>query len=59
MRTFIFLKKFFLSLFILRDRESRGVAERERERERIPGRLHAVRAEPDVGLELTNYEIMT
>ena len=37
---------------------SRGGAERggerERERERIPSRLHPVSAEPDAGLELTN-----
>ena len=32
---------------------------RERGRERIPSRLHAVSAEPDAGLELTNCEIMT
>ena len=32
---------------------SRGVAEREGERERIPGRLHTVSAEPHVGLKLT------
>ena len=32
---------------------------RERERERIPSRLSAVSTEPDVGLELTNGEIMT
>ena len=31
----------------------------ERGRERIPGRLRTVSAEPDVGLELTNHEIMT
>ena len=31
---------------------SRGGAERERERERIPKRLHTVSAEPDMGLEL-------
>ena len=35
-------------------RLSRGGAERER----IPSRLCAVIAEPDVGLELTNCEIM-
>ena len=28
-------------------------------RERIPSRLQAVSAEPDVGLEVTNLEIMT
>ena len=32
---------------------------RDRGRERIPSRLHAVSAEPDAGLELTNHEIMT
>ena len=32
---------------------------RERERERIPSRLRAFSAEPNVGLELTNHEIMT
>ena len=31
----------------------------ERGREWIPSRLHAVSAEPDMGLELMNYEIMT
>ena len=38
---------------------SRGGAERERERERIPSRLHTVSTEPDVRLDLTNREIMT
>ena len=33
--------------------------DRERERERIPSRLCSVRAEPNVGLEHTNREIMT
>ena len=32
---------------------------RERKRERIPTRLCAVSAEPNVGLDLTNHEIMT
>ena len=32
---------------------------RERGRERTPSRLQAVSAEPDVGLDLTNHEIMT
>ena len=32
---------------------------REGGREKIPSRLHAVSAEPDVGLELTNHEIVT
>ena len=33
--------------------------EREREKERIPSRLRTVSTEPDVGLEVTNHEIMT
>ena len=33
--------------------------QRERERERIPSRLHTVSTEPNAGLELTNREIMT
>ena len=35
-----------------------GQRERERETEN-PRRLHAVRAESDTGLDLTNHEIMT
>ena len=31
----------------------------EREGDRILSRLHAVRADPDVGLDLRNREIMT
>ena len=33
--------------------------QRKTEKERIPNRLHAVSAEPDVGLNPTNCEIMT
>ena len=33
--------------------------QRETEKERIPNRFHTVGVEPNVGLELTNYEIMT
>ena len=36
-----------------------GKGERERERERIPGRLHTVSTEPNAGLEQTSHEIMT
>ena len=41
------------SIFFFRvtERASRGGAERERERERIPSGLHTVSAEPDIGLE--------
>ena len=47
-------------LFILREkkRERAGEGQRERERERIPSRFHTVSTEPNVGLELTNPEIM-
>ena len=59
---FYFLKGVFLVyLFILRERDrkyGRG-RERQRERERIPSRLCAVSAEPDVGLDPTNHEVMT
>ena len=48
---------FFGCLFIYFEKE------REREwgrgRERIPRRLYTVSAEPNVGLKVTNHEIMT
>ena len=44
----------FLSLFILREGR-----DREGGRERIPSRLHTASTEPNVGLKLTNREIMT
>ena len=52
-------------LFILRENERAGKGQREREvgggvwGGRIPNKLHAVSTEPNVGLELTNHEIMT
>ena len=50
---------FFLKLlFILRERDRREWGRgRERERKRIPNRLHTVSAEPDEGHDPTNYEI--
>ena len=36
-----------------------GQRERERGKERIPSSLHAVSTEPNLGLELMSYEIMT
>ena len=46
-----------LCVYFERQREQRrGI---ERGRERIPGRLHAVSTEPDMGLEPTKREIMT
>ena len=53
----------FLSLplkkkcLLLRERE--GEREEQRGRERIPSRLHTVSAEPNLGLDLMNCEIMT
>ena len=38
--------------------ESVWVGERKRGRERIPSRLHAASKKPNMGLELTNHEIM-
>ena len=45
----LFSNKCFFKCLFLR--------EKERARRRIPSRLHAVSAEPDEGLELTNSEI--
>ena len=47
----------FIYLFTYLLREQAGKGQREREREL--SRVLAVSAEPDVGLELTNREIMT
>ena len=64
-RHHLFKKKFVMLLFIFeRERErqstSEGWAEREKDTEsEADSRLQAVSTEPDVGLELTNYEIMT
>ena len=51
---------FNVYLFILKEREWESTSEggAGRRRDRIPSRLHAVSAEPDVGLKLTNCEIM-
>ena len=54
-------------IYFERERERERVRERDREKEwgwergrlRIPSRLGAVSAEPNVGLKLTNCEIMT
>ena len=43
----------------LREREKAQARKGQREREKeIPSRLHTASAEPDVGLELMNCEIM-
>ena len=50
----------FIYFEIGREKASQGTErERERWRERIPSRTRAVSTEPDMGLELTNCEIMT
>ena len=53
---------FYFFKFILREREHASMswvgAEREGA-EIMPSRLHTISAEPDMGLELTNCEIMT
>ena len=56
-----FKKPFFFKayLFILRERESMSREGRQREKERIASRLHAVSSESNTGLDLTNQEIMT
>ena len=50
-------------MYLERERERLGEGwkekERDRDTERIPSRLHTVSTETDVGLELTNHEIMT
>ena len=42
-----------------RERKQAGERHRERERDRIPSRIHTVKAEADAGLKLKNCEIMT
>ena len=58
---FYFYSLFFL-IYLFCEREhklSGGEEQGERQRERIPGRLHNASAEPDVGLQLMNHEIVT
>ena len=51
----LFFKK---NIFIF-ETERRGRGGAERGRQRIPNRLRAIRAEPDVGPKLTNCETMS
>ena len=46
-------------IYFEREKEREGGVERERGRERISNRLHAVSTEPYVGLDPMNHEIMT
>ena len=48
-----------MCLFNLRERERAQAGKRQRGREKIPSRLHAVNTEPDTGLDIMNGEIMT
>ena len=55
----------FVCLFVCferereRERERENVCEHEGGADRIPSRLHMIRTEPNVGLELTNRETST
>ena len=44
---------------LLGETQTQHKGQRERDRERISSRLHAVSAQPDVGLSLMNHDIMT
>ena len=54
---------FFLSVFVFREIENKQGRGRERERERevdrVPSRLRAVSAEPDIGSNPMNRELTT
>ena len=52
------MKIFFKFIYLFWEREREQERGRER-RERIPSRLYIVSAEPDVGLQLGNLEVMT
>ena len=50
---------FFKFIYLFLESEKAGVRVGQREKgERIPSRVHAVGAEPDVELELVNHETM-
>ena len=61
MFVYLFIYSFIHSfIYFERDRESTsGGGQRERGREKIPSRLHAVITDPNAGLNVTNSEIMT
>ena len=52
-------KSFFFFKFILRGRERETMSREGAERERILSRLHTISTEPNMGLELTDREIVT
>ena len=53
----MFPLKFLLFILRMSKHEQRG--DGKKKRERIPSRLCAFSAEPDMGLDLMNHEIMT
>ena len=55
----IFLKLFLKFIYFERETERANRGRAERGRDRIPSRLCAVSTKPNVGLEITNCEIMT
>ena len=68
--SFSFSSKYFINFFVLffslyfeiergRKRVWAGEGKRERGRERMASRLLTVSTEPNVGLDLTDHEIMT
>ena len=59
MATCVFI--YFATVFIYFEQEriQSGTGQTERQRERIPGRLHTVSTEPNMGLDPQNHEIMT
>ena len=56
-----FIHSFILNvyLFIFREKVCASAGGAERDGKRIPSRLCALSAEPDMGLDLMNREIMT
>ena len=59
------LSPFIFFYLLVRERERERASRRacmgegQRERERIPSRLHAVGTEPNVGLDPTNHEFVS
>ena len=52
----VWVTDYYLLKFIYFGEREHGI---EKGRQRIPSRLCTISAEPDVGLELRNHEIMT
>ena len=50
---------FFMFMYLFGGKEKAGKGVEREERERIPSRFHAISTEPNVGLDLSNCEIVT